>query len=113
GVQSCALPVCHFDLALLVSFGNRQFFSGLDAGGFCASSLLLTYLFSLGGFASLQGFNLAPLTGFCIGLAAFELQRRFTGGNVLALNLQLLVALQTVGFIVVHPGVFGNPLTPL
>src|SRR5690606_12067447 len=100
----------HFDLALLVFFGNRQFFIGLDAGGFCASTLLLTYLFSLGGFASLQGFNLAPLTGFCIGLAAFQFQRRFAGGSLLALNLQLLVALQTVGFHVVHRGDFGNPL---
>ena len=103
----------HFDLALLVFVRNRQLFIRLDASGFGTGPLLLTHLLGFRGFPGLQGFDFAALARFGFGLAALQFQRGFPGRDVLTLDFQLLVPLQTVGFHIVERGNFGNPLDAL
>ena len=98
---------------MLVFVRNRQFFIRLDASGFGTGPLLLTHLLGFRSLTGLQGFNFPALARFGFGLAAFQFQRRFPGRHILALDFQLLVPLQTVGFHIVERGNFGNPLDAL
>ena len=106
--RTLAVLLGHFDFALMVLGAHVDFLLGLNACLFGLQALFFLDLGGLGFLAGADGFDLALLPGFGVGLLAFEGQRGFAGLDVLLLDRQFLVALQFVGDDVLRRGQLGD-----